>query len=134
MTTLQGTPKMISGQSYYIIDKNSNKDLLSSLKSSAKKDTGSEIDKSRARVLVLNGTSKDGLASQVKSQLSGYGWEKVETGNTDSSKKSYIETDNSSLSSSLKEILVNIKNTKSKPIDSNYSGYDVVIILGDDYK
>lgn len=134
MTTLQGTPKMISGQSYYIIDKNSNKDLLSSLKSSAKKDTGSEIDKSRARVLVLNGTSKDGLASQVKSQLSGYGWEKVETGNTDSSKKSYIETDDSSLSSSLKEILVNIKNTKSKPTDSNYSGYDVVIILGDDYK
>ena len=134
MTTLQGTPKTISGQSYYIIDKNSNKDLLSSLKSSAKKDTTSEIDKSRARVLVLNGTSKDGLASQVKSQLSGYGFEKVETGNTDSSKKSYIETDNSSLSSSLKEILVNIKNTKSKPTDSNYSGYDVVIILGDDYK
>lgn len=134
MTTLQGTPKTISGQSYYIIDKNSNKDLLSSLKSSAKKDTTSEIDKSRARVLVLNGTSKDGLASQVKSQLSGYGFEKVETGNTDSTKKSYIETDDSSLSSSLKEILVNIKNTKSKPTDSNYSGYDVVIILGDDYK
>lgn len=134
MTTLQGTPKTISGQSYYIIDKNSNKDLLSSLKSSAKKDTTSEIDKSRARVLVLNGTSKDGLASQVKSQISGYGFEKVETGNTDSTKKSYIETDNSSLSSSLKEILVNIKNTKSKPTDSNYSGYDVVIILGDDYK
>lgn len=133
MTTLQGTPKTIGGQSYYIIDKNSNKDLLS-LKSSDKKDTGSEIDKSRARVLVLNGTSKDGLASQVKSQLSGYGWEKVETGNTGSSNKSYIETDNSSLSSSLKEILVNIKNTKSKPTDSNYSGYDVVIILGDDYK
>ena len=134
MTTLQGTSKTIGGQSYYIIDKNSNKDLLSSLKSSAKKDTTSEIDKTRARVLVLNGTSKDGLASQVKSQLSGYGWEKVDTGNTDSSKKSYIETDNSSLSSSLKEILVNIKNTKSKPTDSNYSGYDVVIILGDDYK
>lgn len=136
MKTIEGTAKMIGGQSYLVVDKEANKDLISSLKSSSAKSnsTSNAIDKNKTKIIVVNGTSINGLASQVKTDLVGNGWTNVDTGNCDTSEKSYIKTDNSELKKNMKDILKKINNTASKPNEDKYSAYDVVIIVGNDYK
>lgn len=134
MKTIEGTPKMIGGQSYLVVDKSANSELIASLKSSDAKATSNTIDKNKTKILIVNGTSINGLASQVKTDLAGNGWTAVDTGNGDSSEKSYIKTDNNELQKSMKDILKKIDNTASKPKEDKYSAYDVVIILGNDYK
>lgn len=130
MVTLVGTPKTIGGQDYLIFDKNSNKEIIEALKSTS----SVGLNKEDANVIILNGTNINGLAAQVKTDLNAAGYKKVDTGNGNKIEKSVVMTDNKDLKENIMEILPRISKSESKSKDSKYSEYDVVIMLGEDYK
>lgn len=137
MTTINGIPKTIGGQSYLIFDKNQNKDLIVSLgggatSASQNKSSSSEAGSS-IRVKILNGTKINGLAGKLKDSLTNVGYTKIDTGNTELSDKSEILT-NSKDSLSMIQESINIKKSDKKPDKAEYKDYDVIIILGNDYK
>lgn len=132
MTTAAGTPKTINGQSFLVFDKNANKELISSLASSGSSST--EIAKSDIRIKVLNGTKVTGLAGQVKNVLNGLGYENIDTGNNvEICESSKVLCNNKSISNKIKS-LTGIKNIDEKPSKTEYDDYDVIIIIGKDYK
>lgn len=134
MGTLQGEPERIYNQDYLIVDKNSNRDLINSLNtdnpSSAKNNTS--INRGDLKVLVLNGTKIDGLASSAKDKLQSLGYSNIEIDNTDTAvSKSVIQTNNKELKEVLKRDIDIEKFDKISK--SENKDYDVVILLGDDY-
>ena len=132
MTTAAGTPKTINGQSFLVFDKNVNKELISSLGSSGEPSTG--ISKDDVRIKVLNATKVTGLAGEVKGILNNLGYENVDTGNhVEICEKSEILCNNKSMRNNIKS-LTGIKNVDEKPSKAEYDNYDVIIIIGKDYK
>jgi hypothetical protein len=131
MKTIQGDPKTINGQSYLVFNKSSNKEILESLKSGAIISTGNKKD---SKILVLNGTKIVGLASHAKTSLEVFGWSKIDTGNADPHEKSIIQTDDKDIKKILTSQMGKITEFEEKPTDSKYEDYDVVIIIGNDYK
>lgn len=127
-----GTPKTIGGQSYLVFDKNSNKELISSLSSSASTISSSNIDKN-IRIQVLNGTKITGLAGELKKALGILGYNNVDTGNTEITEKSVIMSNDKELLKALKSDC-GIKKTDKKEEKESNKQYDVVIILGTDFK
>jgi len=139
MSTLKGTTPMIGGVSYFVYSKAQNADLIATIRGG---DTQSiktpaaqaELDKKTVKIQVLNGTSKPGLAASYAAKIKKNGFTNpVSTGNSSKLSKSKIILNgvDSSLVSSIKEefgienIVINDKNT---------SGFDIIVMLGDDYK
>jgi LCP family protein required for cell wall assembly len=129
MKTIQGDLKTISGQSYVVFNKSSNTDLLESLKSGV-----STSNKKDAAIMILNGTKINGLASRAKTALEVLGWTKIDTENTTPHEKSIIQTDDSDIKKVLASEMGEITEFEGKPTDSKYKDYDVVIVIGNDYK
>ncbi len=132
MKTIQGTAKMIQGQSYLVFEKDKNKDLLQSLEDGAT--TEASINKEDIKILVLNGTKINGLAGRMKTALEVLGWTRIDTGNADPTEKTAIKTDNKEIKKLMQKDLPEATKTDSKPKDEEYSSYDVVIVIGTDYK
>ncbi|MDO5517795.1 MAG: LCP family protein [Clostridium sp.] len=131
MATAEGTPKTINGQSYLVFDKNSNNGLLSS--SGSSKSSGvSEAAKANLKIKILNATKINGLAGKLKDEMTGLGYSKIDTGNTDLSDKSMILSNNRDAIKILKGDL-SIKNSSKKEDKIEYKDYDAIIILGKDY-
>jgi len=133
MKTIEGDSKTIGGQSYVVFNKSSNKDLLESLHSGVSAGTSS-TSKKDAKIMVLNGTKIEGLASRAKTALEVFGWSKIDTGNTDPHAKSIIQTDDSEIKAVLTSEMGEITKFEEKPKDSKYKDYGVVIVIGTDYK
>ena len=133
MTTLQGEPERIYGQDFIVVDQDSNRDLINALKSTnpSSGDKITSINRSDLKVLVLNGTKIDGLASSAKNKLEGLGYSNIEVGNTTPILKSVIQSDNKDLKDVLKSDLDIEKFEKISK--SEHKEYDVVILLGEDY-
>ena len=131
MTTIKGTPQMISGQSYFVFNKQANQQLINSLNSNG--DSG-PISPQDVRIKVLNGTKISGLAATYKVQLNQLGYTNVDTGNTNLVKQSVVMVNNDNIKSELQKKFTAINKIES--IDSRYEepGYDVIIVLGDDAK
>ncbi|WP_195262686.1 MULTISPECIES: LCP family protein [unclassified Clostridium] len=133
MTTLQGQSEYLYGESFLIADKDTNRDLINALRaeSSSSAPVITSINKEDLKVLVLNGTKIDGLASSAKDSLLSLGYANVEVGNTDNVEKSVIQSDNKEL----KDLLKNDTGIQKfeKIGKSEYKQYDVVILLGKDY-
>ncbi|VYU23750.1 LytR family transcriptional regulator [Clostridium tertium] len=134
MTTLQGEPQYIYGESFLVADREYNRDLINSLNaedpSSANNITS--IKREDLKVIVLNGTKIDGLASTARDKLLAVGYENVEVGNTtEAVKKSVIQTNNKDLKDLLKKDIDIEKFDKISK--SEYKDYDIVILLGEDY-
>lgn len=133
MSTLQGDSQYIYGESYLLADKDYNRDLINSLNadnpSSAENITS--INRKDLKVLVLNGTKIDGLASSAKDKLQSLGYSNIEIGNATPVSKSVIQTDNKELKEVLKRDIDIEKFDKISK--SENKDYDVVIILGEDY-
>ena len=134
MTTLQGDPEDIYGQSFLVAEREDNIDLIHALNTAnssvANKITA--IDKTDLKILVLNGTKIDGLASTARDALKSLGYTNIEVGNSDIAvSKSVIQTENKDL----RELLKNdIEIEKFEKISkSEYKDYDAVIIVGEDY-
>jgi len=131
MKTIQGDPKTIGGQSYVVFNKSNNKDLLESLQIGASTSTVSKKD---VKILVLNGTKITGQASRAKTALEVFGWSKIDTENTSPHEKSIIQTDDKEIKKILTSEIGEITKFEGKPTDSKYEYYDVVIVIGNDYK
>ena len=132
MKTIQGTAKMIQGQSYLVFEKEKNKDLLQSLEDGSS--TEASINKEDIKILILNGTKINGLAGRMKTALEVLGWTRIDTGNADPTEKTAIKTDNKEIKKLMQKDLPEATKTDSKPKDEEYSSYDVVIVIGTDYK
>ncbi|NRT75107.1 LCP family protein [Clostridium beijerinckii] len=134
MATVSGTPKTINGESFLIVDKNENKDILSSLTSSSASNKSAEgAAKDDIRIKVLNATKINGLAAKVAKELSDAGYTKVDTGNTELSDKSEILSNDADKLKTIKQDL-NIKENDEKENKKEYKDYDVIIILGKDFE
>lgn len=134
MATVSGTPKTINGESFLIVDKNENKDILSSLTSSSVSNKSAEgAAKDDIRIKVLNATKINGLAAKVAKELSDAGYTKVDTGNTELSDKSEILSNDADKLKTIKQDL-NIKENDEKENKKEYKDYDVIIILGKDFE
>ena len=129
MNTLQGYDEIIYDESFLIVDPSMNRELLASIKSGEVL----EDDKSRAdyNILVLNGTRINGLAGSVKTERQYIGYYAVEVGNAEKRSKSIIMCNDKTLKEQLK-IDTGIDNFQ-KNNSEEYSSYDAVIILGEDF-
>ena len=134
MITAAGTPKTINGESFLIFDKNANKDIISSLSSSStSKNISVNISKDDIRIKILNATKINGLAAKAMKELNNAGYTKIDTGNTELSDKSIILANDSDKLKTIKQDL-NIKSSDKKENKTEYNDYDVIIILGKDFK
>ncbi|WP_443659720.1 LCP family protein [Clostridium algidicarnis] len=135
-STLEGEPKYIKGISYFVYDKNKNKDTLQSLQSVSKTASSSTIgglDKSKLKVKVLNGTNTEGLAKIYSSMLKNLGYQNIIIGNGEKlmESKAYIKDNNKDLKSIIKQDF-NIKKLQS--MEEKQGDFDIIIILGEDKK
>ncbi|NFG57408.1 LytR family transcriptional regulator [Clostridium botulinum] len=131
MKIAQGTPKDISGESFLVFDKNLNKDIITSLSSTGK---GTEdISKSDITIKIFNGTKITGLAATLRDELTKIGYTRVDVGNIQERKDSLILTNNENIASKV-ESSVGISKIEKKPDKPEYKDYDIVIILGKDFK
>ena len=131
ITTLQGEPEMIGGLSYVVVDENKNLELYEALKGG--EPIEQSVEKPSIKILVENGTNRTGLAGRAKGILEKDGFSSVEVGNGDLRKKSIIMAKDKSYFELIKETLGDMKTTTEIPDDEKYKGYDVIIILGDNY-
>lgn len=131
MTTAAGTPKTINGQSYLVFDKNSNKDFISSIGSSG--ETLADSSKDNIRIKILNATKIDGLAAGLSAELNALGYNKIDTGNVELRDKSIILSNNEAMLNTIKKD-VSIRKSDDKENKTEYNDYDVIIILGKDFK
>lgn len=132
MTMIAGTPQYIGGISYYVYDKASNAELIESLASGASSSSDKELAVKNAKVIVLNCTNVSGLAANAKTKLAQAGFSNIDTGNGESTEKSTVVTEYSNLKDTVMDVLPDVKKSVDQP-SSNYSNYDVVILLGNDY-
>ena len=133
MTTLKGEPTTIYGESFLIANEELNRDLINALnaENSSEADSITSTKREAVRILVLNGTTVNGLASNVRDNLESLGYINVEVGNTTPVSKSIIQTENKELKQLLKSDMDIEKFEKiSNP---EYKEYDAVILLGEDY-
>ena len=129
--TLQGEPQMIGGVSYLVVDESKNIELYEVIRGN---DADMEsIVKPEVKILVENGTNRTGLAGRAKGLLEKEGWSSVEVGNGDLTRKSIIMTSNESYGEMIKKTLGDMKVTTEIPEKEKYNGYDIIIILGDNY-
>lgn len=131
ITTLQGEPQMMGGLSYLVVDENKNMELYEALKGG--EPIEQSVEKPSVKILVENGTNRTGLAGRAKGLLEKDGWSSVEVGNGDLRKKSIIMAKDKSYFELIKETLGDMKTTTEIPDEEKYKGYDVIIILGDNY-
>ena len=129
MNTLQGYDDIIYDESFLIIDSDMNRELLTTIKS------GEVLEENTSRadynILVLNGTRINGLAGKVKSNMEYIGYSGIEVDNASKTSKSVIICNDKNLKEQLK-IDTGIDNFK-KNNKEEYSSYDAVIILGEDF-
>ncbi|MBU3202732.1 LCP family protein [Clostridium algidicarnis] len=135
-STLEGEPKYIKGISYFVYDKNKNKDTLQSLQSVSKTASSSTVggvDKSKLKVKVLNGTNTEGLAKIYSNMLKNLGYQNIIIGNGEKlmESKAYIKDNNKDLKSIIKQDF-NIKKLQS--MEEKQGDFDIIIILGEDKK
>ena len=134
MLTAAGTPKTINGQSFLVFDKNSNKDIISQLASSeVSSQSENGISRENIKIKILNATKINGLASELKINMNNLGYTKIDTGNTELSDKTVILSNNKNMLKTISKDL-DIKNSGKKDDKAEYKDYDVIIILGKDFK
>ncbi|MGL4847552.1 MAG: LCP family protein [Clostridium sp.] len=142
MITVKGTPEMLGGQSYYVFSEEKNKSLIQSLKKGAETPQESsksenanpsgKVLKGNIKVKIINTTTKAGLAANYKTTLDREGFKAVDIGSVENnvSKKTYALVKNKEIEKVVKKDLVGINEYKVMKKDSEYSNYDLVIMLG----
>jgi LCP family protein required for cell wall assembly len=145
MSTAPGTPKIIGGVWYYIVDDPAFQQMLASFKSKQEvppekenqADTGNS-SKAGIKVVVLNGSGTPGIARTVSEQLARQGYQVLKVGNAQSRYSTttvyYANGDNSQagtvaadLAGAREPVLQG-----SASVTSDY-GAQVVVVLGSDY-
>lgn len=131
MVTLQGYDETIYGQSFLVVNKENNRDILEALQSGSGSFSDNTVPRADYKILVLNGTRVNGLAGDLKIDLENIGYANVDVGNGDKIDMSTIFANNSDIRDLL-SIDIGISKTSKNKFEE-YSDYDAVIILGEDY-
>ncbi|EPY6472105.1 LCP family protein [Clostridium sporogenes] len=134
MITLQGEAKYIGNVSYFIYDREKNRDIVYTLKTggTSQKDNSTEIDKSEIKIKVLNGTKVNGLAADCERKLKEMGYSNIVTGNGERRDFTKVRLKkDSSISTGEIENYLNIPNIE-KNIQSD-ENFDIIILLGKDF-
>ncbi len=134
METLKGESQYLKGISYFIYDKNSNKEILDKIYDKNDNIVEENINKKDIKIKVLNGTNKSGLASSYRKYLQSKGYSNIKIGNTSASKKSTILINNSFNKKQQNYIKTDFKINTSKNIDNNNEDFDIIVMLGEDKK
>lgn len=129
MQTLEGYPEELYDENFLVVDKDQNKEIIDSLKSSTI--LKNIINRSEYKILVLNGGGVDGLARNMKDTMEALGYNEVEIDNSEIQDKSIIITEDKSLKEQLKSDTGISNFEKNK--NNEYEAYDAVIIIGEDY-
>lgn len=128
MSTLEGYPEMLYDESFLVVEKDTNREILNSLKN------GEVLEEESSRtdynILVLNGTRINGLAGTLKDNMESIGYNSIEVGNSGKQDKSVIICENKELREQLKMDIGISKFKKNK--NDKYADYDAVIIIGED--
>ncbi len=134
MITLQGEAKYIGNVSYFIYDREKNRDIVYTLKAggTSQKDNNTEIDKSEIKIKVLNCTKVNGLAADCERKLKEMGYSNIITGNGERRDFTKVRLKkDSSISTGEIENYLNIPNIE-KNIQSD-ENFDIIILLGKDF-
>ncbi|QAA31523.1 LCP family protein [Clostridium manihotivorum] len=136
MYTLKGVPRTIDGISYLIYDKEANTEIINLFsdkdsKGKVKNENSKQIDKSSLKIKVLNGTKTQGLASKYMKELQNKGYKNIEIGNTKETSKSEIQLKDNSLKDTVSS---DININKFTNISKNDDNFDIIVILGKDFK
>nr|WP_251861830.1 LCP family protein [Clostridium sp. Marseille-Q2269] len=82
MITLKGESKYIGNVSYFIYDREKNKDTLDAFRAGETiQDSDAQIDKGQIKIQILNGTKVNGLAADCEKKLKEMGYSNIVTGN-----------------------------------------------------
>lgn len=128
MSTLQGYNESLYNESFLVVDKESNRELIDSLKNG--KYIEDTITRESYSILILNGTRINGLAGNLKEEMESVGYNNIEVGNSGKQNKSVIICNEKSLKEQIK-LDTGIKKFAKK--SDEYENYDAIIILGEDF-
>lgn len=129
MATLEGYNERIYGQDFLVVEKSYNTELIESLKITSTVEES--VDKSNYKIMILNGTRVNGLAGNMQLELQNIKYNNISVGNADKTQESKILCNDKEL----KQLLsadTGINNIAKNSMDE-YSNYDAVIIIGEDY-
>ncbi|MCD3195379.1 LCP family protein [Clostridium botulinum C] len=133
--TLKGSTKYIGKGSYFIYNKNQNKEILNKLRdvySFNNSDNSNGFKDKNFKIQILNGTKKQGLASSYKKYIEAKGYKNISTGNTKKTNKSKIIIRKNISSKCIRNIkddfqIFTVDNSIKDP-----SEFDITVILGKD--
>ena len=130
MNTLYGYDERIYGQDFLVVEQEYNQDIIDILKNGNGANS-STVNKGVYSIKILNGTRVNGLAGNLQVELEELGYSNMSIGNGEEAEKSVILCNNDELKQLLQDD-IGINNIK-KNKDSEYSDFDAVIIIGEDY-
>ena len=130
MNTLYGYDERIYGQDFLVVEQEYNQDIIDILKNGNGANS-STVNKGVYSIKILNGTRVNGLAGNLQVELEELGYSNMSIGNGEETEKSVILCNNDELKQLLQDD-IGINNIK-KNKDSEYSDFDAVIIIGEDY-
>ncbi|KGM99016.1 LCP family protein [Clostridium botulinum] len=132
--TLKGSTRYIGKGSYFVYNKNQNREILSKLRDvhSVNSDDNSNSVKSKSfKIQILNGTKKQGLASSYKKYIESKGYKNISTGNTKSSNKSRIIIGKGISSKDVENIKDNFDIDTVEKSSKGSNEFDITVILGE---
>ena len=129
MSTLQGYSETLYDESFLVVDKELNKEVIDLLKND--NNILGNIKKESCRILVLNGTRINGLAGKLKTKMESIGYRNIEIDTDKKQDKSVIICNDKELKEQIK-LDIGIKKFKKKSKD--YESYDAIIIIGEDFE
>lgn len=139
MSTAPGTPRVIDGVWYYIVDEEAFQQMLADFEGTDD-DTGEVVHgRSDISVKVLNGTEVTGLASSVTEELNQLGYLSVTNGNADNSYSNTTIYYGDGSSKEAETVAADLEGASNPTIKCNEelvedNEVDVVVVLGSDYR
>lgn len=131
MYTLKGVPRTIDSISYLIYDKEANSDIIALISGEKVAVPDGGVTKSSLKIKILNATKVQGLASKYMKDLEAKGYKNIEIGNTKEASKSEVQLKDQNLKNTVSS---DININKFSTIGKNDENFDIIIILGKDYK
>ncbi|MFT5874622.1 MAG: LCP family protein required for cell wall assembly [Clostridium sp.] len=129
MDTIKGEVRYINNLSYLVYDDALNEQVISKLNDSKLQN----IDKSKFKIKIINGTKKSGLASDFSKYLSEKGYNKSLTENGEPNSKTKIIVYNSSEDIKA-DLIKDFKIDNIEFLSSTEENFDIIVLLGEDHE
>ncbi len=129
MDTIKGDLKTVHGVSYVVYNEAQNEKIISKLEGSQVQN----IDKSKLKIKVINGTKTPGLASDFSTYLVENGYNKAVTGNGEATSKTKILVYNGDKDMK-NDLEKDFKIDNIEFLSSSDEKFDIIVFLGKDHK